>query len=426
MIETLYNAYLKSSCVSTDTRTLENGNMWFALKGPNFDANKFAEQALQKGAAYVVVDQIDHTKDERYILVPDTLEALQQLATFHRKQLDIPFLAITGSNGKTTTKELIRDVLAQKYKVLATEGNLNNHIGVPLTILKINEQVEFAVIEMGANAQKEIQFLCTIAQPDFGLITNIGKAHLEGFGGMEGVFKGKTEMFDFLHGASGRAFVNTNFPMLVEKLDDLNIPYTSYPNRGDDLYLALLAEQPELVLQLNDTKFETTLTGGYNKDNIAAALCVGNYFGVEFSDAIAAVSSYDPDNNRSQIIQKGNNLIVMDAYNANPSSMREALLSFDRRTTANKVVILGDMLELGDDAAQEHYEIGALIKTLNIDEVHLCGPLMHSAYKANKEANYWESKESLAEHLEHSNFENTHFLIKGSRGMSLETLLASL
>lgn len=426
MIESLYKAYLNSTGVSIDTRTLQEGNIWFALKGPNFDANKFIDQALSKGAAYVVVDSIDDDADDRYLLVEDALQALQELAAYHRKQLKIPFLAITGSNGKTTTKELVRDVLSRKYRVLATEGNLNNHIGVPLTILKIHDKIEFAVIEMGANAQKEIVFLCQIAQPDYGLITNIGKAHLEGFGGLEGVFKGKTEMFDFLYGTKGSAFVNTNFPKLVEKLSQLKISFRSYPNSGDDLHLELLSEQSALVLQLNGTQFQTKITGAYNKDNIAAALCVGDFFGVNPSEAIDAVKNYDPDNNRSQVLERASNLIVLDAYNANPSSMREALLSFERRAANRKVVILGDMLELGKDAEEEHYQVGLLLKELNIDEIHLCGPLMKAAHKANAQASYWEKKADLADYLKGRQYENTQMLIKGSRGMSLETLLAFL
>jgi len=426
MIESLYQAYLKSTGISTDTRTIEKDNIWFSLKGPNFNANEFADQAIAKGAAIAVIDDAAYQKDERYFLVDDGLEALQALAKHHRKNLNIPVLAITGSNGKTTTKELVRDVLAKKYKVLATQGNLNNHIGVPLTLLRIDASIEFAVIEMGANAQQEIAMLCDIAMPDYGLITNIGKAHLEGFGGITGVFKGKTEMYDFLAQAGGRVFVNTNFPRLVEKLQDLGIEHTSYPNVGNDLEVALLNEKPALEIRVYDQLLTTTLTGGYNLDNIAAALCVGQYFGVAQSDALAAVRSYDPDNNRSQVLTKGKNTIILDAYNANPSSMREALISFDKRDAANKVVILGDMLELGDVSKEEHEQIGALTKTLKNTTVHFCGQQMRSALDGNPEGHYWQTKKELTEYLRGQTLENALLLIKGSRGMSLETLLEVL
>lgn len=423
MIENLYSAYLKSSGVSTDTRTIQKGNIWVALKGPNFNANKFAQQALEKGASLAVIDDPAYQLGEHTFLVEDGLEALQQLANYHRKQLNIPFLGITGSNGKTTTKELVRDVLAKKYKVHATQGNYNNHIGVPLTLLQIDSSVEFAVIEMGANAQKEIKMLCEIAEPDFGLITNIGKAHLEGFVGLEGVFKGKTEMYDFLSKRGGKAFVNTNNQRLVHKLDQLGIEAYAYPNTNDYLEAHLLEERPQLFIDYDGDTFQTKITGGYNFENICSALCIAKYFGVEKSEAIEAVAQYDPDNNRSQIIKQGTNTIIMDAYNANPSSMTEALRSFDRRAEKQKVVIIGDMLELGEESAEEHFKIGALTAELNFDSVHLCGPLMADAHRGNDKVFYWEAKESLKQYLSTHPIEDSAILIKGSRGMSLESLL---
>lgn len=426
MIEKLYQAYLKSTSVSTDTRTIQQGNIWFALKGPNFNANKFADLAIDKGASYVVIDDKDFVKDDRYLLVPDVLTALQQLANYHRNKLAIPFLAITGSNGKTTTKELIRDVLSKKYKVLATTGNLNNHIGVPLTLLEIDDTIEFAVIEMGANAQNEIKALCEIAQPNYGVITNIGKAHLEGFGGLEGVFKGKTEMYDFLANSNGQAFVNTNFPRLVEKLESMKIPFRRYPNDSDDLKLKLLGEKPELEIEVQGRVFTTMITGGYNAANIAAALCIGEFFGVALDDAIEAVSSYDPDNNRSQLIQIGSNRIVLDAYNANPSSMQVALSSFESREAKKRVIILGDMRELGEASESEHEQLGKLTSNIEDAEIHFCGKEIALAQKGNQDARYWDKKEKLAAYLEEKSFEETLFLIKGSRGMALETLLKSL
>lgn len=426
MIEKLYSAFLQSSGVSTDTRTIRKDNIWFALKGPNFNANKFAQQALDKGAGLAVIDDEEYAIGESTYLVEDVLITLQELANYHRRQLNIPFLGITGSNGKTTTKELIRDVLAKKYKVHATLGNFNNHIGVPLTLLQIDESIEFAIIEMGANAQKEIKMLCEIAQPDFGLITNIGKAHLEGFGGLEGVFRGKTEMYDFLANSGGKAFVNTNNQRLVDKLNDLNIDSKSYPNPGNDLEATLVSELPQLKISTNIGDFTAKITGGYNFENICSALCIGQYFGVSSEASIEAVSNYDPDNNRSQIIKKGSNSIILDAYNANPSSMSEAIQSFDRREAERKILIIGDMLELGEEAEQEHLAIGKLTAGLNIDQVHLCGPLMKFAAEQNRNAHYWEEKSELAKFLNDESIEKALILIKGSRGMSLETLLESL
>lgn len=423
MIHKLYQSFLQSTGVSTDTRSIEEGNIWFALKGPNFNANKFAKQALEKGASLAVIDDPEYALGANTWLVKDGLAALQQLANYHRKQLDIPFLAITGSNGKTTTKELVRDVLAKKFKVLATKGNFNNHIGVPLTLLQIDKAVEFAVIEMGANAQEEIKWLCEIAAPDYGLITNIGKAHLEGFGGLEGVFKGKTEMYDYLAKNEGRAFVNTNNPRLVDKLNELNIPFVSYPNQGDDFRASLLSEQPQLLIEAFEETFETSIIGAYNFENICAALCVGQYFGVSPEDAMAAVAAYDPDNNRSQVIAVGGNKVILDAYNANPSSMAEAIQSFARRKAERKVLILGDMLELGEKAGQEHFALGELTKQFNFDEVHFCGPLMKAAFEANPNAKYWTDKQQLSEFLTSRDGLEATWLIKGSRGMSLESLV---
>lgn len=423
MIENLYSKYLKSSGISTDTRTIQKGNIWFALKGPNFNANKFAEQALDKGALLAVIDDPEYQLGQNTLVVKDGLRALQQLANYHRNQLKIPFLGITGSNGKTTTKELVRDVLSTKYKVHATKGNFNNHIGVPLTILQIDHDIEFAVIEMGANAQEEIKQLCEIAEPDFGLITNIGKAHLEGFGGIEGVFKGKTEMYDFLSQKHGKVFVNTNDKRLVEKIDQLGLESYSYPNTGDYIELTLLRECPELLIDYSNVTFQTKITGAYNFENICSALCVGRYFKVGKADAIQAVAAYDPDNNRSQVIKKKSNTIIMDAYNANPSSVAEALKSFEQREADNKVVILGDMLELGAESGQEHFSIGELSQKMNFDQIHFCGPLMFDAYKGNDKALYWENKESLVTYLETHPIYDSTILVKGSRGMSLESLL---
>ena len=426
IIEQLYSFYKQSTGVSTDTRTVEKGNIWFALKGPNFNANKFAEQALEKGASYAVIDDEAFKKDERYVLVEDGLKALQDLAAHHRSQLDIPFLAITGSNGKTTTKELTRDVLATKYKVLATTGNLNNHIGVPLTLLSIDDTIEFAIIEMGANKVGDIAQLCAIANPDFGLITNIGKAHLEGFGGVDGIIRGKTELYHHVIQKQGRIFVNSGSEILRNIAEKRIKNPVYYPGEHDFLSAELISDNEGLTIQAEEQQFKTALTGRYNFENICAALCVGKFFDVDPKVAANAVANYVPDNNRSQLLKKGSNEIVLDAYNANPSSMEAALKNMDAKQADRKMVVLGDMFELGEDSVKEHSAIGRLTETLAFDEVVFCGELMASAKAENKEALYFEKKEALISYLKMNAPQDTLILIKGSRGMSLETILEVL
>ncbi len=423
MIDQLYELYQKCTGVSTDTRTLQNGNIWFALKGPNFNANKFADKAIDLGASIVVIDDAEYQKDHRYFLVEDGLKALQILANHHRKQFNIPVIGITGSNGKTTTKELIRDVLKAKFSVWATKGNLNNHIGVPLTLLGINEEVEIAIIEMGANHQKEIALLSSIAEPTHGLITNIGKAHLEGFGGLEGVFKGKTELYEFMNESGGALFVNSRNERLINKAKASAEELISYPDREDTFHAQLIGDQPYVQLRTSLGNTVTTrLTGAYNFENICAALCIGQYFGVNELSAIEAIEAYEPENNRSQIIRKGSNTLFMDAYNANPTSMALSLQNFAAKNGLN-VAIVGDMFELGDDADTEHYAIGKLTAELNISQVILCGTLMRSAYNANPDALYFQTKEELKAYIQANPISNANVLIKGSRGMSLETLV---
>ena len=427
MIEQLYQHYLKSTGVSTDTRSVKDGNIWIALKGPNFDANKFADLALEKGAMVVVIDDPAFAKDERYFVVEDGLTALQQLGNHHRKQLDIPFIGITGSNGKTTTKELMRDVLAKKYKVHATKGNLNNHIGVPLTLLQIDETIEIAIIEMGASKVGDIAELCGIADPTHGLITNIGKAHLEGFGGVEGVIRGKSELYYHLILRDGAVFVNSQSEVLSNIAKRRMKSPFYYPAKGDYLHAELLESQPSLKLRTEEGSEVTThLTGAYNFENICAALCVGKYFEVDANLALDAVASYNPDNNRSQVLESGTNTILLDAYNANPSSMSASLKHFAGKEAKYKVAILGDMFELGEDAPKEHEAIGKLTAELDLDEVHLCGKLMAFGKLGNPKAHYWSDKEALKAYLQSHAINNSAIMIKGSRGMRLETLLESL
>lgn len=426
MIDQLYSLFLQSTGVSTDTRTIKKGNVWFALKGPNFNANEFAKRALDCGAMVAVVDDPDFVLNDQCLLVDDGLKALQQLANHHRRQFNIPIIGITGSNGKTSTKELVRDVLAKKFKVLATLGNLNNHIGVPLTLLRLNKEFEVAIVEMGANHQREIAGLSQIAEPNFGLITNIGKAHLEGFGGLEGVFKGKTELYEFMGSSGGKLFVNSRNPRLLEKAKGLVKEVFSYPDAQDYYHAEIISSQPNVRLKTSTGKqIETNLSGTYNFENICAALCIAQYFGVDEEKALEAVSEYVPENNRSQMLKKGSNTIYLDAYNANPTSMSLSLQNF-ASVEGRKIAILGDMFELGEDAAHEHAAIGKLTRSLKLEQVIFCGQLMKSAHEANPETLYFENKVGLQQFLTQNKIRESLVLIKGSRGMSLETLVEAL
>jgi UDP-N-acetylmuramoyl-tripeptide--D-alanyl-D-alanine ligase len=431
---TLYDHYLAAQGqVSTDSRQPQPGTLFFALNGPSFRGADFAAGALAKGASHAVIDDEALAAQESayYTYVPDPLAALQALAREHRRHFQGPVLAVTGSNGKTTTKELLTVVLAQKFNVLATIGNLNNHIGVPLTLLRLRPQEhDFAVIEMGANHRGEIADYCQWAEPTHGLITNIGKAHLEGFGGEEGVALGKGELFDYLTKKEGVAFVNT----LDVKLPSLaaNVPQRiTYPQPADDYPTTLLGASPNLQLRLaSGTEVAAQLTGDYNFPNLAAAAAVGAYFGVPMAQVAAALAAYNPQNNRSQLVHttRGNDLIL-DAYNANPSSMAAALRSFAQRPTSagqGRVVILGDMFELGETSATEHRQLGELLAELRLDKVLLIGPLMTEAAVAYPSAQHFTDKITAAEWLTQQDIAGQLVLLKGSRGMGLEALVPLL
>lgn len=427
--EELYSIYLKNSSVFTDTRQVVAGGIFFALKGDNFDGNKYAAQAIESGASFAVVDDNEVVKDNRFLLVEDVLTALQELAKHHRKTFGFPVVALTGSNGKTTTKELINKVLSMKYKTYATKGNLNNHIGVPLTLLAIDpKRYEMAIVEMGANHQQEIAMLCGIAQPTHGLITNIGKAHLEGFGGVAGIVKGKGELFDYLSKKKGTVFVNATNDTVMEMVSKRRAfgEIVFYCSASGIINPELVEESPVVVFKTANKISVTHLPGKYNFDNICAALAVGKHFEVEDADALEAVSEYTPDNNRSQFVQKGSNSILMDAYNANPSSMAAAIDNFAKLDAKRKIVILGDMFELGDESAAEHEALGKLIAGHSFDIVILAGKHMQHALAALPKAYYFPDKFSLHNWVMDNPQENTHFLIKGSRGMALETILGLL
>lgn len=426
-IQQLYRRFLASTGVSTDTRQIGQGNLFFALKGPNFNANAFAATALEQGASAVVVDEVAYAmeNDPRYILVTDGLSALQELAAFHREQLSIPIVALTGSNGKTTTKELLHAVLNCKYKTLATIGNLNNHIGVPLTLLRITDEVEIAIIEMGANKQGDIQELCEIANPTHGFITNIGKAHLEGMGGPEGVLKTKTELFQHLRKNSGKVFINTRQPIFSNMIRRFDDPVL-FPEKGSFCEVEMIAVDPFVSFRVEDSEevYPSQLIGTYNFDNIAAALTVGKFFDVPPVDAAKAISKYRPSNMRSQLVEKRSNLIILDAYNANPSSMEEALKAFDKMEgKSNKMVILGDMLELGEHTEAEHRRLGEILSEMNIDKICLSGKLIQSALATAPKALYFPDPFSFRVWLSDSKLEDYLILIKGSRGMKLEGLV---
>lgn len=422
MIQQLYQKFIKSTGVSTDTRKINPGNIFFALRGPNFNANEFSDEALNAGASLSVIDDPVFDRSPHTFLVDDVLKTLQELASFHRRQLDIPFLAITGSNGKTTTKELIRAVLDKKYTCHATAGNLNNHIGVPLTILQIRHGVEIAIIEMGANKPGDIKELCSIAEPTHGIITNIGKAHIEGFGSFEGVKREKSELYNWLVKKAGTVFINSQDQVLMELSKQFHEPVL-FPRLHDFYHCELVGADPWIRIKTdNGQLLRSNLLGKYNFPNVAAALCIGKYFAVEDLKAHEAISEYVPDNNRSQVIQNGSNTIILDAYNANPDSMKAALENLVNMEGSGKVAILGDMYELGDEAETEHRTIGQLTAEAGLQNIIFCGELMAYAHRENPNSTYFKNRPDLENYIKNRHFNDSIILIKASRGMALESI----
>lgn len=424
-IETLYQHYTKAYKVSTDSRKIEPQAVFFALKGENFDANDFALQVAEEGkASLVVADRKDMTKHERIIIVEDSLKALQDLAAYHRSQSKAIILSITGTNGKTTTKELVSAVLAKKYNIIHTMGNLNNHIGVPLTLLTIKPETEIAVVEMGANHPGEIDFLCRIADPDFGLITNIGKAHLEGFGSFEGVIKTKTELYRHIKAHGKAVFVNQGNPLLWEQSEgQKRIGYGRHC--AADTPVAPAACDPYLSVGWEKHLIQTHLVGSYNFENVAAAIGVGQYFKVNENDIISALESYTPTNSRSQVIETQKNRILMDAYNANPTSMRAALINFASICGEQHLLILGDMRELGTASEEEHRNILGLMKELGFKAAFLVGQNFCD-YNDNPNWMTFAKVEDLFQYIENHPISGKRMLIKGSRGIQLEKVLPLL
>ncbi len=425
-INNIYKLFLENKGVSTDTRTIHPNDIFFALKGPNFNANQLAEEAIVKGARAAVIDDPSYVIQDKTILVDNVLEALQELASFHRRQLDFPVVALTGSNGKTTTKELIRAVLVTRYRITVTEGNLNNHIGVPLTLLSLRDDTEIAVVEMGANHIGEIAFLCEMAAPTHGLITNIGKAHLEGFGSIEGVLRAKSELYQYLLNHGGEVFINSEDQALKNMSKRFKNPLF-YPAVSDYCHTKFMGADPMVRFETeNTTVFDTQLIGAYNFINIAAAICVGKYFGIHPDDAGKAIAEYLPVTLRSQVIKKGTNTIIMDAYNANPESMKAAILDFDRMKALHKTVILGDMFELGNYSRDEHEALGKLLKTCSFDTILLTGEEMAAAHKEVPGSVYFKTKSQLERYLESHPVTDSTVLLKASRGIALETVTEKL
>lgn len=433
-IASLYKIYQETPFVTTDTRSISHGSIYFALKGERFDGNTFASQALEKGARIAIIDNKDYYRDHRTILVENALETLQKLANFHRKALGLPIIGITGTNGKTTTKELIREVLASKYNIRATQGNLNNHIGVPLTLLSMNKNTQIGIVEMGANHPFEINELSKIAEPNLGLITNIGKAHLEGFGGFQGVIKTKRELYDFLEQTHGTIFYNSDNQLLREIVDTLGTKKISYgAQTGEYCRGNIVGSGPFLSAQIECTTNEgmeqldiqTHLVGGYNFENLLAAVSIGKYFNVPADKIKEAIFNYQPSNNRSQMTKTSKNKLLLDCYNANPSSTEAAIINFAQFEDNNKLTILGDMLELGDEAEAEHKKMLTRLSSMHNIKVLLVGEQYkkaaesfgYNAFSSAEELKNWLSINPITDHL---------ILIKGSRGIKLEQVIEAL
>lgn len=419
-IEELHALFLAYPKICTDTRKISENCLFFALKGPNFNGNAFAQDALDKGAAFAIIDEEKFSTSEKTILCQSVLKTLQELATYHRNHCKAKVISLTGSNGKTTTKELINSVISKKYKTIATQGNLNNHIGVPLTLLSIKEGTEIAIVEMGANHQKEIEFLCKIAQPDFGYITNFGKAHLEGFGGVEGVIKGKSELYEYLMANNKYIFLNADDDIQRDKLSSYTRKMGFSTNDHQFYNIKFLAADPFVSLEVEGVEVHTKLVGKYNLPNCCAAILMGKYFNVPLEDIQSAIESYLPQNNRSQLLFKNGFEIVLDAYNANPTSMKAALENFASMDSSKKTIIIGDMFELGTTASEEHQAIADLTEELKFDNVYLVG---ENFFGIKTSFNKFKSFDDLKYHLDKKPLGKGALLIKGSRGMALERIL---
>lgn len=417
-ISDLYKIFLKYPKVSTDSRNIDKDCIFFSLSGPNFDGNKFAKQALDKGALYAIVSNNKYALNNKYIVVENTLTTLQDLAKFHRKKLKIPFIAITGTNGKTTSKELIYNCLQKSLSTGYTKGNLNNHIGVPLTILTITKEHQIAIIEMGANHIGEIKLLCEITQPNYGVITNIGLAHLEGFKSLEGIQRAKKELYDYIKLSNGSIFINNEDKFL--NIISTDIKRISYGMSGD-VAGNIASSIPFININYKGTIINSNLSGNYQFDNIMLSICIAEYFQIKYVDIVKAISEYTPSNNRSQIIKTSNNKILLDAYNANPSSMKASIDSFASDKNSNKILILGDMFELGDYSSEEHKKIIELAKRTKIKSFFI-----GKNFKYHNTENSYDTIENFIKNLEENPILDCFIFIKGSRGIALEKLVKYL
>jgi UDP-N-acetylmuramoyl-tripeptide--D-alanyl-D-alanine ligase len=425
-IQNIHDLFIKNNKISIDTRRIEPNSIFVAIKGERFDANTFAREALEKRASYVIIDNPAYFIDERTILVDDSLDTLQELANFHRQYLKIPIIALTGSNGKTTTKELINAVLSKTYNAKATIGNLNNHIGVPLTLLSFTTETQIGIVEMGANHQKEIEFLCKIAQPDYGYITNFGKAHLEGFGGVEGVIKGKSEMYAYLRANHKTVFINHDDKIQNERTADIRRITFSQSDKATNVFIDEVTANPFVKIKALGVEINSHLIGLYNVNNISAAITIGHNFEVPINDIKDAIEGYVPENNRSQLLTKGSNEIILDAYNANPSSMMVALENFIQLDKANKCVIIGDMYELGEESLTEHKDIVNFLDDNSNFDCHFVGKDFFANKIQKPNFHFYKTFEDFTEYLSSVKLENKTLLIKGSRGMALERTLEYL
>ncbi len=420
-IKEIYKFYKQSYRITTDTRVELNDTMFFALKGDNFNGNKYANKAIENGANFAVIDESEYQTDKRIILVDDVLTTLQQLARYHRLQLNIPIIALTGSNGKTTTKELVSSVLSKKYNCSATKGNLNNHIGVPLTLLSMQPDVEIGVVEMGANHPNEIDALCNIALPDFGNITNFGKVHLEGFGNLQGVIKAKTELYRHLQQNDKIVFVNANDEVQMERSKNMN--RITFASETAEYPISFISADPFVNLKFDSSIVRSKLIGKYNYLNMATAIAIGKYFRIPDIEIKDAITNYIPSNNRSQIIKKGSNKIILDAYNANPNSMKVALENLSQLTDKNKMTILGDMFEIGENSFAEHKLVVDHAQKFELDHVVLIGENFSEVKTASSNTMQFQNFDDFKNSFDLQKIKNTTILIKASRGMALERVL---
>jgi UDP-N-acetylmuramoyl-tripeptide--D-alanyl-D-alanine ligase len=425
-INQIHTIFLDCNSLVIDTKKITKNAIFLAIKGDRFDANTFAQEALNCGASYVIIDNASFYINEKTILVENSLKTLQDLALYHRKYLNLPIVALTGSNGKTTTKELINVVLSKKYNTKATFGNLNNHLGVPLTLLSFTKDTQIGIVEMGANHQKEIEFLCNLALPDFGYITNYGKAHLEGFGGFEGVIKGKTELFQYITSQKKTAFVNLDDEIQVKKSFGLTTFTFGLNSENANLNIKNISANPFVKIIYDNIEINSALIGLYNASNISAAIAIGKYFKIDDLLIKEAIESYIPDNNRSQLLEKSSNKIILDAYNANPSSMKVAIENFVQLEDSDKILFLGDMFELGSASLEEHKAIISMLENEKKCFTYFVGADFYANKIGHLNFKFFEDFDNLNNYLKDIEIKNSYILIKGSRGMALERVLENL